>query len=160
MEKNTDDLVNGEERVMPVLHSDQYKILESNRKAVALTNEEKVIFLNEYYRTGNKTKSAVLIKRAVHTLDTAMKYDTAFHADFEMVKAAMKHNLEQTMYQRGLTPGGYMDRITWLRKNYGSEYDPNYQKKDNPTEETLKKLSDTLSSYDLTKKDSEEKEAE
>ena len=81
-----------------------------------------------------------------------MQNDLVFAADFQLVKLAQKHNLEQTMYQQALQPRGFMDRMAWLRKNYPQEYNPNVIEKDQSSTDALKELSSKWRDYELIPK--------
>ena len=132
-----------------ILHSDKY--LPSPQTG-GVSPEEKKKFLEDYYITGNQTKSALSVGRTISVLKYTMSVDKAFLEDFLSVKNAQKHNLEQTMYQNGLKEKGYMDRITWLRKNFPKEYNPNYVDKDNNPADAIKELSSKLDNYQLIPK--------
>ena len=132
-----------------ILHSDKY--LPSVQEG-GVSPEEKKKFLEDYYITGNQTKSALSVGRTIQVLKYTMSVDKAFLEDFLAVKNAQKHNLEQTMYQNGLKEKGYMDRITWLRKNFPKEYNPNYVDKDNNPADAIKELSSKLDQYQLIPK--------
>lgn len=138
-----------EQRHLPVLRPELY-ITKDVQKAI--TAEEKKRFLEEYYKTGNQSKAAKVAGRDIMGFRRTMEHDKAFAEDFIAVQNAMKHDLEQTMFQNGLKEKGYMDRITWLRKNFPKEYNPNYVDKDNNPAEAIKELSSKLDSYDLVPK--------
>ena len=142
-----DDIVSP---LMPVIHADKYLVSEDLR---SITPADKEAFLNAYYLSGNKTLAAKKVGRAANSFAYAATVDKMFAIDFQAVKDAMKHNLEQTMYQNGLTTKGYMDRITWLRKNFPAEYNPAYNPdKDKDAQEALKELSSKLEKYELIPK--------
>ena len=135
--------------VMPVLQVEKY--LPSVQEG-GISIEEKAAFLLAYYNTGNQSLASKSINRANGAIKYTMTTDKAFLEDFLSVKNAMKHNLEQTMYQNGLKEKGYMDRITWLRKNFPKEYNPNYVDKDNNPADAIKELSSKLDQYQLIPK--------
>jgi hypothetical protein len=133
----------------PILQSDKYL---PSVQIGGVSPEEKKKFLEDYYVTGNQTLSAKHIGRDMSSMRYAMSVDKTFLEDFLTVKNAQKHNLEQTMYQNGLKEKGYMDRITWLRKNFPKEYNPNYVDKDNNPADAIKELSNKIDSYQLIPK--------
>ncbi len=136
---------------MPILQSDKYLAPVDTR---SLTQDEKIRFLEEYYKSGNQSLAGKLVGRSAAAMKYAMVADKAFAVDFSIIQNAMKHNLEQTMYQNGLKEKGYMDRITWLRKNFPKEYNPNYVDKDNDPKEAIKELSSKLEKYTMIPKQS------
>lgn len=134
------------ERSMPVLHVEQYYLSEKNSQA--LTREEKQQFLEVYYRTGNQTKAAKSCGRDRAGFMRAMDTDPVFNLDFHNVQIAIKNDLEEVMTINGLTNRGYMDRITWLRKNFPQEYNPNADKNiEDKSQEALKQLASKLTDY-------------
>lgn len=141
------------ERMMPVLHQDQYYVSEVNQ--FALTPQEKTQFLETYYKTGNMTKSARSVGRAVSAFVGAIEKDKAFASDFHTIKQAIKNDLEETMLQNGLKEKGYMDRITWLRTHYPQEYNPNADRSaDSNSQDIIKQLASKLDEYQLIPKKS------
>lgn len=135
---------------MPVLHIGNYILAPSEG---GITAKEKSDFLEKFYETGNETLSAKFVGRALPSLKYHFKLDPIFHADFVAVKDAMKHNLEQTMYQNGLTTRGFMDRMAWLRKNYPQEYNPNADhSKDPAAKDVVQELANKLKDYNLIPK--------
>ncbi len=132
-----------------ILQSDKYL---PSPQVGGISPEEKKKFLEEYYITGNQTLSAKSVNRNISGIKYAMSTDKVFLEDFLAVKNAQKHNLEQTMYQNGLKEKGYMDRITWLRKNFPKDYNPNYVDKDNNPADAIKELSSKLDQYQLIPK--------
>ena len=140
---------NEPQRLMPVIQSEKY--LQSIQTD-GISVEEKVKFLNNYYQTGNQSLAAKSVGRYMTSIKHTMIVDKAFLEDFLTVKKAMKHNLEQTMYLNGLKEKGYMDRITWLRKNYPKEYNPAYVDKDTNPGDAIKELTNKLENYDLIPK--------
>ena len=135
---------------MPVLHVEAYS--QANRRD-ALTREDKKAFLEIYYKTWNATKAAKLIGRDRDTVFEQSKSDRAFASDLEAVKWAMKEDLEEVMATNGLKEKGYMDRITWLRRNFPAEYNPNYQAPDAKAQSELKDLAEKLKGYQLIPKE-------
>lgn len=136
-------------RVMPIITPEHYLVPVDSR---SVTPETKKAFLEIFYQSGNKSQAAKMAGLAVSSIHDAVKADKGFAKDYYAVMGAMKHNLEQTMYQNGLKEKGYMDRITWLRKNYPKEYNPNYVDKDNNPAEAIKELSSSLKEYQLIPK--------
>lgn len=137
-------------RLMPVLHSDKYVPALST---VQLTAEEKVKFLENYYKTGNMTKSAKAIGRDIHAFRHHLQKDEVFALDFHNVKIAIKNDLEEVMLENALKDRGFMDRMAWLRTNFPQEYNPNSLKDgENKNQEVLKQLSQKLSEYELIPK--------
>lgn len=134
-------------RIMPTISPDKY-LAPVQQGGVSV--EQKKAFLQKYYETGNQTMSATFA--CISQVRYALSVDPAFMADFIAIKSAQKHNLEQTMYQNGLKEKGYMDRITWLRKNFPKEYNPNYVDKDNNPADAIKELSSKLDEYQLVPK--------
>lgn len=138
-----------QQRIAPIFHSEHYLAPIDNR---SITPAEKKEFLELYYQSGNMSMAAKKVGRDNSAFRLCMVKDKAFKIDFTAVKEAMKHNLEQTMYTNGLKEKGYMDRITWLRRNFPQEYNPNFvEKSTNPTE-AIKELSDKLEDYQLIPK--------
>lgn len=139
------------ERLMPVLHQDQYYVSEVNQ--YALTAQEKAQFLETYYKTGNMTKSARSVGRAAMAFIQAMEKDKVFASDFHTIKQAIKNDLEETMLQNGLKEKGYMDRITWLRTHFPQEYNPNADRNaDSNSQDVIKQLASKLEEYQLIPK--------
>lgn len=115
--------------------------------------DDKVKFLAEYQATGNFSGAAKSLGRHAALVRYHLDTDENFALDFKAVKDSMKHSLEQTMYQNGLKEKGYMDRITWLRKNYPSEYNPNFEGSGkNDAVDAIKQLSQKLSEYEIVPK--------
>jgi hypothetical protein len=134
---------------IPLLHADFYLSVKDAR---SITPTEKKDFLEFYYNSGNMGAAAKKVGRDLSGLRLALTKDKAFAQDFEVIKTSMKSNLEETMYQNGLQDRGYMDRITWLRRHFPQEYNPNYvDKSSNPTD-AIKELSDKLGEYELIPK--------
>lgn len=141
------------ERMMPVLHQDQYYVSDVNK--YALTAEEKTQFLEAYYKTGNMTKSARKVGRDVASFIQSVEKDKVFALDFHNVKQAIKNDLEETMLQNGLKEKGYMDRITWLRTHFPQEYNPNADRgADSNSQDVIKQLASKLEEYQLIPKKS------
>ena len=136
-------------RLMPIIASDKY--LQPVQEG-GITVEQKKVFLEKYYETGNKSMSAKYV--GISSINYVLSADKGFNENFLIIKNAQKHNLEQTMYQNGLKEKGYMDRITWLRKNFPKEYNPNYVDKDNNPAEAIKELSSKLEKYTMIPKKS------
>jgi hypothetical protein len=140
-----------QERMMPALHQDQYYV--SPDKKNLLTSEDKAEFLKLYYKTGNQTKSIGVLGKNISSIRWALEKDPVFALDFDHVKQAIKHDLEETMLTNALSPRGYMDRITWLRTNYPNEYNPNAVKgDDDKSKDAIKLLSAKLDEYELIPK--------
>ena len=138
------------ERSVPLLHVEQYYLSSS---PTALTREEKKQFLEVYYATGNQTKAAKSCGRDRMGFMGAMDTDPVFNLDFHTVQQAIKNDLEEVMTTNGMTNKGYMDRITWLRKNFPQEYNPNADRNtEDKSQEVLKLLAAKLSDYSLIPK--------
>jgi hypothetical protein len=150
-DKNIDIPIVRVKTEQPILQSDKY--LPAVQEG-GISPEEKKKFVENYYETGNQSLAAKSVNRTAAVMKYAMSVDKAFLEDFLAVRNAMKHNLEQTMYQNGLKEKGYMDRITWLRKNYPKEYNPNYVDKDNNPAEAIKELTSKLEKYTMIPKKS------
>lgn len=56
-----------------------------------------------------------------------MSLDAKFHEAWEDVTDICESFLVDTMFVRGQTPGGYMDRITWLRAKKPHRWNPEYK---------------------------------
>ncbi len=134
-------------RIMPTISPDKYL---APVQQGGVTVQQKTTFLEKYYETGNQSMAAKF--SLIADVRYALKVDPAFMSDFLTIKNAQKHNLEQTMYQNGLKEKGYMDRITWLRKNFPKEYNPNYVDKENNPADAIKELSSKLNEYQLIPK--------
>ena len=136
-------------RLMPILRPEQYN---TKTQQGAVSAESKADFLKRYFESGNLSASCRLAGCPRTVIGEAMTNDPVFHSDFKATQDAMKHNLEQTMYQNGLKEKGYMDRITWLRKNYPKEYNPDYVEKNENPMEAIRELSSKLGDYELIPK--------
>lgn len=135
---------------LPVLHVSNYVTAETHNP---LTAQDKEVFLKAYFATGNLTTAAKAAGRDRMAFMQHLEKDEFFKLDFLAVKDAMKHSLEEVMYKNGLTSKGYMDRITWLRRNYASEYNPNYQgDKETVEDNAIKKLAAKLNDYEIIPK--------
>ncbi len=142
-----------DKRLMPVLHSDKYEIGTCQNGRPALTVDEKKKFLEIYYQTGNATKAARIVGRDRMAFMHLLNRDPAFAQDFQNVRIAIKEDLEEVMTLNGLKEKGYMDRITWLRKNFPQEYNPNFDRgTDDRSADAIKELSKKLNDYDLIPK--------
>lgn len=140
-----------EKRLMPLLHADQYYFSEI--KPDTITREEKISFLENYYKTGNITKAAKLVGRDRAAFMQHVEKDKAFAVDFYNVKVAIKEDLEEVMTLNGLKEKGYMDRITWLRKNFPAEYNPNYDRsQEDKQASAIKELAQKLNDYEIIPK--------
>lgn len=146
--KNVDD-----KQFPIVLHKDEYHIPKQGNNIVTI--DDKVKFLEIYFATGNFTKSCKAILRDTKVMYRVLESDVAFGRDFMDIRNAIKHDLEQVMVENGRTPKGYMDRITWLRKNYPAEYNPESQK--NPqigaAVDAISQLAAKMKDYDLIPKE-------
>ncbi len=110
-------------------------------------------FLEAYKALGYLNRAANQVTIESSTVQYWLKTDPTFKIKYQILKEtwkeARKEVLESTMYDRGLTPGGYMDRITWLRKHYPEEYNPKaiVTTEKGEADERLKKLSEKLNKY-------------
>jgi len=53
--------------------------------------------------------------------------DEKFAEEWELAMRKIETTLVRTMVAQGQKPKGYMDRITWLRKHFPKEWNPNQQ---------------------------------
>ncbi len=68
--------------------------------------------------------------------------DDQFKAGWYEIQLFAKGELESIMYNNGKRPGGYMDRITWLRRHFPQEYNPEYRVTVAPDPTALKHLAE------------------
>jgi len=85
------------------------------------------LFLKHYFKTGNMSKAADVTGFDRRTVFLQLQKNPQFKHDFEMVKKAIKHDLEEVMMENAKTPRGYLDRITFLRRHFPEEYNPKIQ---------------------------------
>lgn len=136
-------------RQMPIIHVGNYSL---SGVEGGITAKEKADFLEKFFETGNETLAAKFAGHSLTAFKGQFKVDPFFAGDFYTVRDAMKHQLEQTMYQNGLTPRGFMDRMAWLRKHYPHEYDPKTEKAKDDSKAIVDQLANKLKEYEIIPK--------
>ncbi len=136
--------------LMPVLDPHSYNPPASMK---GVQPADLVKFLNNFFLSGNISKSATACGMRPQTIQYHLTNNPGFAADFKVVRDAMKHDLEQVMFNHGLKEKGYMDRITWLRRHYPEEYNPNFDGgKHDDSKSVINDLAGKLKDYDLIPK--------
>lgn len=93
-----------------------------NYSLTGFTPERKEQFFKELEETGHIGKALQRIGLSRQPFYTAMEHDPEFRRRYREAIMAMKWELEGTMYEKGKTPNGFLDRIAWLRRWFPSEY--------------------------------------
>lgn len=149
MENELSKMGGRDESLMPPLDSTKYiKPIQMSGVQPA----DKIKFLKAFYQSGNISKSAASCGFRPAVFQYHFKADKVFAADFAAVRDAMKNNLEEVMYNHGLKEKGYMDRITWLRRHYPEEYNPNHEHKEGEAKDVIGELASKLKDYNLVPK--------
>ena len=105
--------------------------LESTNSLVTFSSERKLQllqFAKEFLEKNGRYPDITTLCNAVGICDNTftrhLKFDTKFREAFKEIELKGRRILENVMFDRGITPGGYMDRITWLRHHFPDEYNP------------------------------------
>lgn len=85
---------------------------------------EKMLFLENYKKTGNFSKAAGLVGISTRIIGGHLRVDKAFKAAYDDTLEAMVNELEQTMFERAKDPKGTLDRFGWLRAHKPGKYNP------------------------------------
>lgn len=86
--------------------------------------QAKKTFLKLYEEEASIANVCDILSISSRTFYDHLKEDSAFRADYALTLRRMASKLEGTMFKKGQANGGYMYMITWLRKNFPSEWNP------------------------------------
>ena len=106
-----------------------------------------------FTKTGNMpdlTSMAQAIGIHPHTVDAHMRDDAAFALAWRNIKLKGKWKLEGKMYEYAQGKGGYMHMITWLRKEFPEEYNPDIRVINSTDNGLVKRLSDVFNAEIVT----------
>jgi hypothetical protein len=128
--------------------------LESTGNAgSAFDSSRKVQFINlaeEHFEKTGTMPDLVSLSGVVgvhpRTVDNHLREDEVFAQAWRNIRLKGKWKLESKMFEYGLTKSGYMDRITWLRKEFPEEYNPDIKIISNSDYSIVKSLADAFNS--------------
>ena len=104
--------------------------------------------VEEHFKTTGTMPDIASAAEAVgvhpRSVENHLREDRAFAEAWRDIRLKGKWKLESKMYEYGLTKGGYMDRITWLRKEFPEEYNPDLKVINNGDYSWVKTLVETL----------------
>jgi hypothetical protein len=111
----------------------------------------KLQFINlaeEHFKKTGSMPDLVSVAEVVgvhpRTVENHLKSDEMFAEAWRNVRLKGKWRLESKMYEYGLGKSGYMDRITWLRKEFPEEYNPDQRQVSSTDYSWVKGLVDAL----------------
>lgn len=86
--------------------------------------QAKQTFLKLYETEGSIANVCDTLGISSRTFYDHLKEDSAFRADYALTLRRMASQLEGTMFKKSTQNNGYMYMITWLRKNFPTEWNP------------------------------------
>jgi len=120
--------------VNPLAIDEQTGFLESSNSLVTLNGIRKTEILRlaqEYIDQNGKIPSLITLCKSVgislRTFQRHIQYDQQFKSAFREVLLNGQAILENVMFNRGLEPGGFMDRIAWLRRYFPENWNPEHK---------------------------------
>jgi hypothetical protein len=114
-------------------------------------SSRKLQFINlaeEHFKTTGNMPDLVSIAEAVmvspRTVENHLRDDPGFAEAWRNIRLRGKWKLESKMYEYAQGKGGYMHMITWLRKEFPEEYNPDIRIQSSTDFSWIKKLQEAF----------------
>lgn len=135
----------------PLVPDPRTGFLGSGNSPVAFGAHKKAALLGlarKEIEENSRVPSLLSLSKAVgislRTFQRHLQLDEQFRDEFREILMSGESILTDVMFDRGKTPGGYMDRITWLRRHFPENWNPEYKLNVASTNEIHQRVYDAI----------------